>query len=396
MVALLRRIAVGLSVGLVFTSCNVITGGGDDAVATSGVTPVDLDLPVPTYAVATRQGLAVRAGDAERVFRDVSTVEWLPGGRALLYYPQVARIWDPATDTLGPRTRFAREGVIPGEIKRSVTQVDVTLDPGYGDPDTTRLAAYTLDLDRKWRIVLPGPDNDDPDAGTGSGFVRGYLQGHTIDGTTYLMWTDFDPNGEESKPHYGLLRLDADGKVLDQVQVNQRITSVWLGADGASLLALRRPSGDPCGGCVVELELVELDPATGEVAAEYGMPDGYEAGWRVTEVDKVGDRVAVRFEEYFDPDDQDAPANHVLRGTWIHDDDGWTLLEGSEDEISWWQGPDDRIVARPDDDRTTDTVEMNIFWLHGDEEEPIDGALVGSYGRRYHEGSIPGQALPPQ
>jgi len=395
MVVFLRRVAVGLSVGLVFTSCSVDTGGGDDAVATSEVTLVDLDLPVPTYAVATRQGLVVRAGDTERVFRDVSTVEWLPGGRALLYYPTVARIWDPATDTLGPQTRFTREGVIPGEIKRSVTQVNVTLDPGYGDPDTTRLAAYTLDLDRKWRIVLPGPDNDDPDAGTGSGFVRGYLQGHTIDGVTYLNWEDYDPNGEESERHYGLLRVGPDGEVLDQVQVNQRITSTWLSADGASLLALRRPSGDPCGGCVVELELVDLDPATGEVAAEYGMPEGYEAGWRVTEVDKVGDRVAVRFEETFYPNDPDALANHVLRGTWIRDDDGWTLLEGSEDEISWWQGPEDRIVARPDDDPATNVFEMDLVRVHGDEEEPV-GALVGNYGHRYYEGSIPGQALPPQ
>lgn len=383
---------------LLLAGCGLLPGGGADPVHESEVEPSDLALPGPTYAVATPQGLLLRAGDVSRVYRGASTVEWLPGGRALVYFRKVARLWDPETGELGGPHRLSSDlPFIAGEIKRSVTQVDVTLDLDHKHPETSRLAAFDLDLERKWRVPLPGPDNADPDAGSGSGFDRGYQQGHTIDGTTYLMWSDYDPNGEESEPHYGLLQVGPDGEVLDQVQVNERITSVWLSADGAALLALRRPSGHPCGGCEVELELVELDPATGEVVGEYGMPDGYDASWRVVEVDKVGDRVAVRFDGFFEPGDGERRrGDYALRGTWVRDDDGWSLLEGSKQEITWWQSADDRVVARPADERRTDAIEMELLWLHGDQEEPIDGALVAEQRRRYYEGVIPGQALPPE
>jgi hypothetical protein len=390
-------------------ACGVL-GGDDDGVHETVAEPVDLDLDAPTYAAATRKGLLLSSGDAQRWLPGASEAEWLPGGRALVYIGDRVRIWDPAANELGPPVRLWREGEAlvnpaPGDLKRSVTQVSVSHErlveregraPVVGDV----LTAYDLDLDVRWRADLPGPD---PLDGVPARYLeRTYFQGHTIDGITYLWWGDFNATGEESDPHYGLLRVGADGEVLDTVQVNQRIKSLWLSADGAALLATRRVSGHPCGGCQVTLELVELDPRTGDVVGEYGMPEAYDKSWNVTEVDKVADRVAIRFDEVVWPEGPDAEADasetQVLRGTYVLDDDGWTLLEGSKDEISWWQGPEDRIVARPvgKDDGFARGANLRLFWVHGDEERPLPGTLLGDVGRRTYVGSVPGQALPPE
>lgn len=384
---------------LALASCDLVPGvGGDDNVVhRSTVEPTPLDLPVPTYALATPAGLLVRAGDQQRTFRGATAVEWLPDGHALLYFRNVVRLWDPATGDLGARSRLgegkAQVRFIAGSLKRSVTQISSTIGPNHRHPDLTRLAAFTPTLEAKWTIDLPGPDNDDPDAGSGSGFVRSYRQGHTIGGTTWLMWSDFDPNGEESDPHYGLLRVGEDGEVLGTAQVNARITSTWLSSDGAALLALRRVKGHPCGGCSVTLELVELDPATGEVVGEYGMPEAYDKDWDVVEVDKVGDRVAIRLFTYPEPMDPDNVPDDfsptVLGGTWIRDDDGWSLLEGSKDEVTWWQGPDDKVVAR------IAGQEFRYFWVHDGEEEPLRGRLEREVGPEWVIGGVPGSALPP-
>ncbi|WP_028660025.1 hypothetical protein [Nocardioides insulae] len=384
-------LALLLPVAVTVGSCQVMAGTGEQ-VFEGTVAPVDLGLTGPTYAVATPRGLLVRSGEAERTFPKAYTLEWLPGGRALIYDARGrVRLWQPETDVLGPVTKLGpgRTPIGPGDLKRSVTQVDVSLEPREG---RNLLRAYDLDLTPRWESRLPGPDDADPNAGSGSGFVRGYQQGQTIDGITYLQWDDYDPNGEESEPHYGLLRVDADGGAIGQAQVNGRITSTWLSADGSALLALRRPSGDPCGGCEVAEELVELDPATGEVAAEYGMPEEYDETWSVAEIDKVGDRVAVRFEGY--PEDE--PPYTRLRGTWVRDDDGWSMLPGSEEEITWWQGQDDKIVARLDPAmRDREGHPFRLFWVHGDREESVPGRLELDTARRSVFGGVPGQALPP-
>ena len=397
-----------LALLLTLGSCGVL-GGDDDGVHQAVIESVDLDLDAPTYAAATREGLLLRSGDAERVLPGASEVEWLPGGRALVYIGDRVRIWDPDADELGPPVRLWREGEAlvnpaPGDLKRSVTQVSVSHErlvqregraPVVGDV----LTAYDLDLDIRWRTDLPGPD---PIEGVPMEYLeRTYLQGHTVDGITYLPWSDFNASGEESDPQYGLLRVGAEGEVLDTVQANQRIKAVWLSADGAALLATRRVSGHPCGGCQVTLELVELDPRTGDVVGEYGMPDDYDKSWQVAEVDKVGDRVAIRFDEvvwHEGTDPADVWETLVLRGTYVSDDDGWTLLEGSQDEISWWQGPEDRIVARPvgKDDGFARGANLRLFWVHGEEERPLPGKLLGGVGRRTYVGSVPGQALPPE
>jgi hypothetical protein len=383
---------------LSLTSCRLLDGGPDD-VHESGVDAVDLDLAAPTYAVAAGKGLLLRSGDAELLVPRASEVEWLPRGRALVYsdapgYTSRARIWDPSTNKLGSPVTLWQGGEAlvtpePGSLKRSVTQVNVSherlvKEEGRAPVVGEALTAYDVDLKRKWRVDLPGPDSTD-DVSV-ERLTRGYSQGHTIDGITYLSWSDFDADGDETEPHYGLLRGDPAGEVIDQVQVNERVVSTWLSADGASLLALRRVSGHPCGGCQVELELVELDPATGVVVAEYGMPEEYDATWNVAEVDKVGDRVAVRFTEYTEKVvGEKEVGRDRLRGTWVREGSDWSLLAGSEDEVTWWQGPDDKIVARAAGRAYT------LFWVRGEEERPLRGRFTSP-----RIGSVPGHALPPE
>ncbi|QYJ03226.1 hypothetical protein KUV85_12885 [Nocardioides panacisoli] len=391
------RLLLALAVVATSASCGLIASL--DEVYDSTVEPVDLALPAPTVAVATRDGLLLRAGEVRRLEKRATAVEWLPEGRAIVYYRDGVRLWEPATDELGPLRRLVpgELPVGPRDIKRSVTQVDVTVS-SFGEEgatdDGTDLAAHDLDLGLRWQVDLPGVQHLDDDEVFDA--TRSYGFGHTIDGITYLPWSEYDATGEESDPHYGLLRVGPGGEVLDEVQVNERIKSMWLAADGSALLATRRTSGDPCGGCQVELELVELDPATGAVVAEYGMPSDYGKEWDVADVDKVGDRVAMRFHEFRDPDDEDDPSTtELMRGTWVLDDDGWTLLEGSTEEITWWQGPEDRIVARVADRPGTENLDYDLVWLHDGEETPLRGR-IGEWPRgNYRQGSVPGQLLPP-
>lgn len=108
----------------------------------------------------------------------------------------------------------------------------------------------------------------------------------------------------------------------------------YLSADGTGLLGPRQSTGDPCSGWVVEQDIVEIDPATGEIGREYAVPDDHDRSWRVGAMDKV------------------------------HDGE-WTMVEGSEDELTWWQG----------------------------EETPLPGEL-GFYPAGGPEGAVAGQLLP--
>lgn len=387
-------VALALAATVVATTASCSLIGDLDGVYESQADPVDLALPAPTYALATEDGLVLRAGDQRRVLQRAVTAEWLPGGTALVYVRGGVRVWDPATNDLGTRKVLGKRDfpVAPGDLKRSVSQVDVRVE--FAGSDRTDLAAYDLGLARKWQVTLPGVS--DYGEGLADGMVRDYQFGHTVDAITYLPWSEYQQDGIETQPHYGLLRVGPAGEVLGEVQVNERIKSMWLAADGSALLATRRTSGDPCGGCQVELELVELDPATGDVVAEYGMPDEYDANWDVMDVDKVGAGVAIRFNEYVDPvPDSDTASTELLRGTWVLEDDEWSLLEGSEEEITWWQGPDDRVVARVQDQPVTANLDYGIFWVSGDVETRLSGRLDWP-GPAYREGSIPGQLLPPE
>jgi len=70
------------------------------------------------------------------------------------------------------------------------------------------------------------------------------------------------------------------------------------------------------------------------------------------------------------------------------------MVEGSEQEITWWQG-EDRVVASPHPSEPVTGDGLKLFWLHDDTETPLPGELEESIGRRYLTGSVAGQLLPP-
>lgn len=360
-------------------------GGGDEGPTTVDVTPVPLDLAAPTYAIASRDGLVLRSGDLARVFPEYTGAEWLPGGRALLTRGWWVRgVWDPATDEV---TR-----VKLGDPNRSVAQISL-VEPELATQGPFRLVAYDLDGQEQWQVELPTTESDNPDV------ERLYKSAHTIDGATFLYW--YDNSEDESEAAYGILRVGPEGEDLHQVQEGTPIIAMWLAADGSALLATQRTSGDPCGGCEVTQEIIEIDPGTGETVTEWSMPDEYEDSWDVREVDKVGDRIAVRFEDTeFSEPGKGGDWNQWIeqRGTWVLDDDGWSMVEGSDEELSWWQGPVDRIVAtalpRPEDPGMKGD-DFTYYWEHDGERVVLSGRTHLHVKRRYYEASVPGQLLPP-
>jgi len=84
---------------------------------------------------------------------------------------------------------------------------------------------------------------------------------------------------------------------------------------------------------VVEQEVVEIDPDTGTIIGEYGMPAEYVEAWRVEAIDKVDGRAVIRFTDTAwseDPADEDeVEPTTVQRGTWVYAG-GWSMVDGSE------------------------------------------------------------------
>lgn len=388
---MLLRSRLTPAAALVLLAATLASCGGDsDTPVATEVDPVPLDLAAPTYALATKEGLTLRSGEAEHTFADYSAAEWLPGGRALLGRGARFRgIWDPATDDVTL--------VRLGDPNRSVTQISL-VEPEYPRGDAPyQLVAYDLDGTEQWRADLPKADVDDPR--DNPDVERMYKSAHTIDGATFLYW--YDNSELEEYDDYGILRVGPGGEGVEQVLEDVPVIALWLAADGSSLLATRRVSGDPCGGCQVTQQLIEIDPADGSTLATYSMPEEYDENWDVREVDKVGRRIAVRFEETEFPEPGTRGPWQWLeqRGTWVLDEDGWTMVEGSDEEVSWWQGPDDRIVAVPLPRTRGPVIPGHAFaywWEHDGERTRLPGLTQLDAGRRYYEASIPGQLIAPE
>ncbi|WP_109509014.1 hypothetical protein [Nocardioides speluncae] len=374
-------LSIATAVGLALLGCSA-SGSGEDGVFETGVEPVPLDIEAPTYAVATPRGLTVRAGQHQRFVPNAVDAAWLPNGTALVRRDGV-RLYDPATGRLAGTAIAAHE--LPS---RAVTRITT-----WGDGIT----AYDLSGRKVATYDLPGISSDEASEDTDPTKVRDYHGAiPTIDGATFVRWTsgiswaDWD----EEQYDYGVLRIEGDER--EEVLVNERIIGLYLSADGAALLALRNRKTDPCGGCNVTQEIVELDPETGQIAGRYGMPDAYTKNWDVDAIDKVGDRVAVRFHEPVWEDEDDPSPTDAQRGTWVYDGDGWTMVKGSDTELTWWQGPDDRIVARVDDSEPTTEDGFDLFWVHGDRETPIEGELDLFKRRTSRYGAVAGQLLRPE
>jgi hypothetical protein len=379
-------------VALLVSSCALVPGS--TAVFDTGLEPVPLEFTGPTYAAAVPAGLLLRSGETQLVLPGADHGRWLPGADALVDRSRRSielHVLDMAASAPAPGGAVGTGVRVPGfDLPgRSVTQVNV-LDR-LATPAV--LSAYTPQLEKLWSLRLPETDN--PDATRGNELARNYYNvAPTIHGVTFVQWHDGSEWYEDGD--YGVARIE-DGKVTN-VLLNERIVALYLSADGSGLLALRQKKGDPCGGCVVEQEIVEIDPATGEIAGEYGMPEQYVEDWRVEAIDEVGDRVAVRFTETAwsenPADEDDVAPTTVQRGTWVYDGD-WSMVEGSEDELTWWQGAD-RVVARPAPREPETGDGLRLFWIHDGGETPLPGDLEGGPGRRHITGSVAGQLLPPQ
>lgn len=358
-----RRLALLAVVACLSTGC-ALFDDDPEQVFSSAEEAVEVSYEAPQYAIESRRSLYVRRGETDQLLRRTFATTWLNDGRLLGRAGR--KHWD--------------NGCVGYECWKFWP---VVIDPARGAPTRVpgmplalalpALPRWSLDLlgtGRRQQLVSFSPDlaertvtglppYDGPEGYT----QRDYGGGHTVGDATYLRFSD--TINEESTEEYGYLRV-RDGEV-DKVLVGERIVALWVSDDGRALLGLRQRKGEPCGGCVVEQEIVEIDPASGEIAATYGMPDEYDESWRVHRIDKVGDVVAVRFEGGCGR----MPCLARELGVWIYDGD-WSMVEGSDRARTWWQGPEDRIELR----HGRRPASARLVWVHGDEERELSGRLL--------------------
>lgn len=359
----MRRLALLAVTACLAAGC-VLFEEEPPAVFSSSEDAVEVAYDAPQYAIGARRSLYVRRGDAERTFRGTFAHIWLNDGRLLgrAGRPHWAngcvgyecwKFWSVVIDPAkGERTRVPGMPLTLGWPAQPRWSVDL-----LGAGRRPLLVSFTPDLRERSVTVLPGYDGQE-------GYTqRDYGEGHTVGDTTYLSFSD--TINEEATEEYGYLRI-RDGEV-DKVLVEERIVALWVSDDGRALLGLQQRSGTPCGGCVVEQQIVEIDPDSGEIAASYGMPDEYDESWRVHRIDKAGDVVAVRFEGGCG----EMPCLSRELGVWTYDGD-WSMVDGSDRARTWWQGPDDRIELR----RGKGLASARLVWVHGDREEELSGRLL--------------------
>ncbi|MDN4174198.1 hypothetical protein QWY28_14640 [Nocardioides sp. SOB77] len=358
--------------------------GGTDraAVLDPRAEPLAVAAPVPTYTLGAERGLLVRSGGAGRVLPDGVEGRWLPGGALLVVAEdrRRLRLVDPSS---GEVLAEAPVGLadLPG---RSAGRVNLLA--RYGRPSVLR--SWSADLGAAEKVVLP--ETDDPAAEDDPDITRNYFGvAATVGDATFVLWHDSSETYDDGDRGVARIR---DGEV-DTVLRGEPLVALYLSVDGASLLALRQVRGEPCGGCVVEQEVVEIDPVEGTLRS-YGHPDEYDESWRVDAIDRVGDRVAVR---YVRTGDGRVPRERNLLGTYVYADGDWSLLPGSDEATTWWQDGG-RVIARPAREPLRGADGYRISWVRdgSDRERPVEGELVTTYGRfgaRF--GSVAGQLLPP-
>ncbi|GGD08194.1 hypothetical protein [Nocardioides daphniae] len=346
---LLAATVVALATSLAASGCSQVVDlfTGDDPVFDSALPADEREVPGPAYVLdADRARLATPSGSV--TLGALSAGAWTRDGHFLAVGADDLRLVAPT-----------------GRVVRTVERDPA--DPELGDlrwdsfsltPNAASFLSYAAPL----RIELYAPDltghrvidvpadaiaTDQLDPGSVSD-AELHLHGDpiTLDGVTWVEWSI--NSEDDTKTDHGVLRITGEGEDLEVTEVlrNEPVVRLLPAHDGSALLVLRQRNGsnEDCGGCVVEQDLVELDPATGEVAAEYGMPPGYDRHWRVDAVDKVGDTVAVRFERRIreveedladdDVEDQDV---HELQ-LWTYDGE-WTHVQAQDGTaVRWLEG----------------------------------------------------------
>lgn len=354
--AVVALVAVGVGIALYVGSDDDAT----DAVFDSKVLSVPLTVAPPQAATVVPDGILVTYGGVGRVVPHAVGARWLPTGKVLVaverkepgHVAQTYRLYDPLGGTF-----------IGSPIE---DQLDMPNDPitEIAFLDGNRLLRWDLALTKRHTVKLPTKAR-----AKGSGVVVRSYAGDpvTLEGATFLRFSEVED--EEETLAYGVMRVDRDGSTSDVLQ-GERITRLRVSADGRSLLAVQQRKGEPCGGCVVRQDVVEIDPATRKIVGTYGAPSGYTKQWRITRLDKVGATVAARYEGICVTGDLTCIPRQY--GTWTYRDGTWSKVAGSERVETWWQGSDDRIVRRAD----RNPLDTPVEWLHDGERERLAGFLV--------------------
>jgi hypothetical protein len=363
-----------------------LSRAGDDIVG-SRVPLVRVSQEAPQYAAHVDGGILVRRGAESRILPDGMDGVWLDDGRFLVesaVHPRTCagvghecdtRRYDVVDLDSGSLTRWPVDQDWTFDLPdQAVHRLDLLLDLDG------RVVSYSPDLRTRTVIGLPPYDGED-DAQRYFGAVD------TIGDATFVRFSDVV--GEEHTETYGYLRIEDDR--TRTVLVQQRLVALWVSSDGAALLGLQQDRGEPCGGCIKDQRIIEIDPETGRLSRVYGVPDDYDKTWRVDRIDKVGDRIAVRYVDRCAVRLPGTGCRDKELGLWVYDGH-WSMEPGSDRVRAWWQGPDDRIEAS----LTAEGGDGALWWVHEHRRTRLPGALVARPRSHFVSASVTGALLPPK
>ncbi|MBM0125289.1 hypothetical protein [Pimelobacter simplex] len=283
----MTRVVLLLLFGALLAGCDNpvggVLGGSDDVLAAQLPAAEVRPVPGPSYVEEVQVGrsrLVVHTPLHTTRVKGGGETAWRPDGTVLVLGSSWARVLDPATGAwLSGKVRVGEYGVTPEAL--------TTLGGRPG-----RVLVHDAALGAVRRITVPSAAAETDQLGQDAEFQL-HGRPYTLGGATFVEW---GVNSEDDTlTDHGLFRIEGDE--ITQALRNQPLVRLWPSLDGAALLAIMQDNGEDedCGGCKVEQKVVELDPDTGEVAADYGMPPHYDRGWRISALDKVDRVVVVQF-----------------------------------------------------------------------------------------------------
>lgn len=282
-------------------------------------------VPGPAYVEQDRTGyrsrLSVTIAGHERQIGHGYDPLWTNQGRLLVRTDSsksTLRLLDPATG------RVLAEEPATGEA--TVTPDAITV---ISKLSPTKVRVYDAGLTLLRTAHITPADVPTDQLGENAG-LQMHGAAFTLDGVTWAEWA---VNSEDdTKTDHGVLRID--GKQVDAVLDGEPIVTLAASRDGAALLAVLQTNGEEdCGGCITRQKIAEIDPRDGSIAADYGTPPGYDRFWRIEALDKIGDRVVVRY-RVGGADGSDTPQ---VRHTWAYNG-SWTEEKRALGVRVWWQG----------------------------------------------------------
>lgn len=390
------KAGIGAVLALVLAFGVSACGDGGSAVFASVVEPVEVSVVAPQYvADLPRDGVLARRGDQQRTVFDGSGGVWLIDGRVVINREVSQRCpgrQDDSEDcgrlsglvldldggsagTVPGLERGAKLTTQPGG-QTTAGRVNLRVSEPTFDAPVEITYSYAPDLSTPIRIEDPVFAEDEQYYVKSFGRVV-----HSIGDWDYLR---FSVGDEESTAHNGYVMRRRGTDEWTKVLVDQGILDLWVARDGSALLGLQRVDPDEdCSECDRAERIVEIDPRNGEIAATYGSPAGYDKKWKVVEVDKMDDRLLVRYRR-----------GETNKGVWQYDG-RWSLVDGTDDALTWWQGKDDRIEVVPSDSEVIDAPPFALDWVHGDRRTRLPGEMPSDFLYDWNFHTIPGTLAPP-